>query len=41
MSGTLLVAGAFLSLSFIIAAIAVPDWFGVSCHALHVDVSGE
>ena len=38
---TLLIAGLALSLSFIVAAAAVPDWFGVSCHALYTDVSDE
>ena len=37
----LLIAGMVLSLSFIAAAATVPDWFGVSCHALYTDVSEE
>lgn len=39
--GAMLVAGMVLNLSFIAAAAAVPDWFGVSCHALYTDVSDE
>src|SRR5258706_1604697 len=39
--GALLVAGAVLNLSFIVAAVSVPDWFGVSCHALYTEVNDE
>jgi len=39
--GAMLVTGLVLCLSFVIAAAAVPDWFGVSCHALYTDVSDE
>ena|SRR5258706_16086892 len=39
--GGLLIAGMALSVSFIVAAAAVPDWFSVSCHALYTDVSDE
>ncbi len=39
--GVLLIAGMVLSVSFIVAAAAVPDWFSVSCHALYTDVSDE
>jgi hypothetical protein len=39
--GALLIAGVVLNLSFIVAAATVPDWFGVSCHALYTDVSDE
>jgi hypothetical protein len=39
--GAMLTAGIALSLSFIIAAAAVPDRFGESCHALYTDVSDE
>jgi hypothetical protein len=39
--GAMLIAGAFLNLSFMVAAVAVPDAFGVSCHALYTDVSDE
>jgi hypothetical protein len=37
----MLIAGMALSVSFVVAALAVPDWFGVSCHALYTDVSNE
>jgi hypothetical protein len=39
--GAMLIAGAVLNLSFIGAAVVVPDWFEVSCHALYTDVSDE
>ena len=39
--GAMLIAGAVLNISFIVAAVAVPDLFGVSCHALYTDVSDE
>ena len=39
--GAMLIAGAVLNISFIVAAVAVPDTFGVSCHALYTDVSDE
>jgi len=39
--GATLIAGAVLNISFIVAAVAVPDTFGVSCHALYTDVSDE
>ena len=37
----LLIAGALLNVSFIVAAVTATAWFDASCHDLYVDVSGE
>lgn len=37
----LLVAGAVLNLSFVVAAVTATQWFDASCHALYIDVSGD
>ena len=37
----MLIAGAVLNASFIVAAVTATEWFDASCHALYVDVSGE
>jgi hypothetical protein len=39
--GTVLIVGAALNLSFIVAAVTATQWFGASCHALYVDVGNE
>jgi hypothetical protein len=39
--GAMLIAGAVLNVSFIVAAATATEWFGESCHALYVDVTGE
>jgi hypothetical protein len=39
--GAMLIAGAILNLSFIVAAVAVPGGFDASCHALYTEVGNE
>ena len=39
--GRMLIAGAILNVSFIVAAVAATEWFDASCHALYVDVTEE